>query len=54
LIDTAGRLHTRFNLMEELKKVYRWLVSLTRGSSGSVVGYGCDYRTECLAAGARF
>lgn len=23
LIDTAGRLHTRFNLMEELKKVFR-------------------------------
>ncbi len=23
LIDTAGRLHTRFNLMEELKKMYR-------------------------------
>ena len=23
LLDTAGRLHTRFNLMEELKKVYR-------------------------------
>ncbi|MGB4595068.1 MAG: signal recognition particle-docking protein FtsY [Anaerolineaceae bacterium] len=23
LIDTAGRLHTRFNLMEEIKKVYR-------------------------------
>ncbi len=23
LIDTAGRLHTRFNLMEELKKIYR-------------------------------
>jgi fused signal recognition particle receptor len=23
IIDTAGRLHTRFNLMEELKKVYR-------------------------------
>jgi fused signal recognition particle receptor len=23
VIDTAGRLHTRFNLMEELKKVYR-------------------------------
>jgi fused signal recognition particle receptor len=22
-VDTAGRLHTRFNLMEELKKVYR-------------------------------
>jgi len=22
-IDTAGRLHTRYNLMEELKKVYR-------------------------------
>jgi fused signal recognition particle receptor len=23
LVDTAGRLHTRFNLMEELKKIYR-------------------------------
>jgi fused signal recognition particle receptor len=23
MIDTAGRLHTRYNLMEELKKVYR-------------------------------
>jgi fused signal recognition particle receptor len=23
MIDTAGRLHTRFNLMEELKKIYR-------------------------------
>lgn len=23
LVDTAGRLHTRYNLMEELKKVYR-------------------------------
>ena len=23
LIDTAGRLHTRFNLMEELKKVHK-------------------------------
>lgn len=23
IIDTAGRLHTRFNLMEELKKVYK-------------------------------
>ncbi|HJQ13467.1 MAG TPA: signal recognition particle-docking protein FtsY [Anaerolineales bacterium] len=23
LVDTAGRLHTRFNLMEELRKVYR-------------------------------
>jgi len=23
LIDTAGRLHTRFNLMEELRKIHR-------------------------------
>jgi fused signal recognition particle receptor len=22
-VDTAGRLHTRYNLMEELKKIYR-------------------------------
>jgi fused signal recognition particle receptor len=50
LIDTAGRLHTRYNLMEELKKVYRvagkalpgapqavWLVlDATTGQNGIV------------------
>jgi fused signal recognition particle receptor len=32
LIDTAGRLHTRFNLMEELKKVHRVLGKALPGS----------------------
>ncbi len=32
LIDTAGRLHTRYNLMEELKKVHRVLGKALPGS----------------------
>ena len=32
IIDTAGRLHTRFNLMEELKKVYRVIGKALPGS----------------------
>ncbi|MEJ2707554.1 MAG: signal recognition particle-docking protein FtsY [Anaerolineales bacterium] len=32
LIDTAGRLHTRFNLMEELKKVYRVVGKAQKGA----------------------
>jgi fused signal recognition particle receptor len=32
LVDTAGRLHTRFNLMEELKKVYRVVGKALPGS----------------------
>jgi fused signal recognition particle receptor len=31
-IDTAGRLHTRFNLMEELKKVYRVVAKALPGA----------------------
>jgi fused signal recognition particle receptor len=32
LIDTAGRLHTRFNLMEELRKVYRVVKKAVEGA----------------------
>jgi fused signal recognition particle receptor len=32
LIDTAGRLHTRFNLMEELKKVHRVIAKTMEGA----------------------
>ncbi len=32
IIDTAGRLHTRYNLMEELKKVYRVIGKALPGS----------------------
>jgi len=37
LVDTAGRLHTRFNLMEELKKVYRVCGKAHPGSPHSVL-----------------
>jgi len=36
LIDTAGRLHTRFNLMEELKKVYRVINKALPGAPHAV------------------
>jgi fused signal recognition particle receptor len=36
LIDTAGRLHTRFNLMEELKKVYRVVAKAMFGAPHEV------------------
>lgn len=36
LVDTAGRLHTRFNLMEELKKVYRVVDKAMSGAPHAV------------------
>ena len=36
LIDTAGRLHTRFNLMEELKKIYRVVGKALTGAPHAV------------------
>ncbi len=36
LVDTAGRLHTRFNLMEELKKVYRVVAKALPGAPHAV------------------
>jgi len=36
MIDTAGRLHTRFNLMEELKKVYRVIGKALQGAPHAV------------------
>jgi fused signal recognition particle receptor len=36
MIDTAGRLHTRFNLMEELKKVYRVIGKALPGAPHAV------------------
>ena len=36
IIDTAGRLHTRFNLMEELKKVYRVTGKALEGAPSAV------------------
>ncbi len=36
IIDTAGRLHTRFNLMEELKKVHRVVGKALEGAPHAV------------------
>jgi fused signal recognition particle receptor len=36
IIDTAGRLHTRYNLMEELKKVYRVVGKALTGAPHAV------------------
>jgi fused signal recognition particle receptor len=36
IIDTAGRLHTRYNLMEELKKIYRVVGKALPGSPHAV------------------
>ena len=36
IIDTAGRLHTRYNLMEELKKVYRVTGKALEGAPSAV------------------
>jgi fused signal recognition particle receptor len=36
LIDTAGRLHTRYNLMEELKKIYRVVGKTMSGAPHAV------------------
>ncbi len=36
IIDTAGRLHTRFNLMEELKKVHRVIGKALPGAPQAV------------------
>jgi len=36
LVDTAGRLHTRYNLMEELKKVYRVAGKVLTGAPHAV------------------
>jgi fused signal recognition particle receptor len=36
LVDTAGRLHTRFNLMEELKKVHRVAAKAREGAPHAV------------------
>ena len=36
LIDTAGRLHTRYNLMEELKKIHRVVAKALEGAPHAV------------------
>jgi fused signal recognition particle receptor len=48
IIDTAGRLHTKRNLMEELCKIKRVISKQTQN------GPGCHRRAECHFPGAAF
>jgi len=49
IIDTAGRLHTKVNLMEEMKKIQR----LVTGSAAcGAFGVGCNHGSERPATGA--
>jgi fused signal recognition particle receptor len=53
-LNTAGRLHTRFNLMEELKKVFRVTgKSAGRRSARRMAGFRRNNRAKRLITGAR-
>jgi len=55
LVDTAGRLHTRYNLMEELKKVHRVSgKALSRCSPCHLAGPGRHHRSKCSPTGPAF
>ena len=48
ICDTAGRLHTKKNLMEELAKIDRVLEREAPGCSREdTAGAGCHHRAEC-------
>ena len=52
LVDTAGRLHTRYNLMEELKKVHRVVGKALPGAPTRCAACsGCHHRAKCPAPG---
>ena len=54
LCDTAGRLHNKKNLMEELKKINRVIDREYPGSfSGDTCRIRCDNRTKCFGTGKR-
>ena len=52
IIDTAGRLHNKKNLMEELKKINRVLErEYPEAYRGNFGRSGCNDRTECTFTG---
>ena len=52
IIDTAGRLHTKFNLMEEIKKVHRVSGKALEGAPHATwLVFGRHNGSECPAAG---
>ena len=54
LVDTAGRLHTKYNLMEELSKIRKVMQRhVAERAAGSAAGHRRDHRPEWPGAGAR-
>jgi fused signal recognition particle receptor len=53
MVDTAGRLHTKYNLMEELKKV-RGVAAKVSAGAPRVVSVGCDDGSKCFSASEGF
>ena len=52
LVDTAGRLHNKKNLMEELKKINRVRgKGISGGIQRNLGRSGCNDRTECTFTG---
>ncbi|MEZ5283990.1 MAG: AAA family ATPase [Vicinamibacterales bacterium] len=52
LVDTAGRLHTRANLMQELEKIRRVAAREAAGAPHDLSRAGCHCRAERARAGA--
>ncbi len=53
IVDTAGRLHTKANLMSELEKMRRTAAKVIPGCPArSAAGAGCHHRAERPGAGA--
>ncbi len=53
IVDTAGRLHTKQNLMLELEKMKRTAQRIVPGAPHeTLAGDGCHHRPEWIAAGA--
>ena len=53
IVDTAGRLHTKSNLMAELEKMKRTAAKVIPGSAARrVAGARCHHRAERTCAGA--
>ena len=53
IVDTAGRLHTKSNLMAELEKMKRTAAKLVLGRAARrAAGAGCDDGTERIVASA--
>ncbi len=53
ICDTAGRLHNKKNLMDELAKISRIIDRNFRTVTKSIACTGCHYRSKCGQSGKR-